>query len=290
MRRACIDIGSNTTRLLVADCRGDTLIHLHEERAFTQIGRGRLPDGRISQSKIEEVAAVVAGQLRRARDLGALDVRAVATAAIRGAPNGPALAAGVLRTCGLEVEVLSWKEEARLAFIGVARTLDHRPDGNLAVVDVGGGSSELVVGTLPDKVRWSASLPLGSGDLARACLASDPPASHELAEARRRVNLALDALDLPPAAEAAAVGGSAGSLARLAGMRLDADAFTSTLGLLADHPADVLARRFGLEVERVRLLPAGLLILQGAGERFGVPLFVGHGGLREGVLLESARG
>jgi exopolyphosphatase/guanosine-5'-triphosphate,3'-diphosphate pyrophosphatase len=190
----------------------------------------------------------------------------------------------------LEVEVLSWKEEARLAFIGVARTLGHRPDGDLGVIDVGGGSSEFAVGTPPDQVSWSATLPLGSGDLARACLASDPPASHELAEARRRVDLALGALEVPPAAEAAAVGGSAGSLARLVGMRLDDEAFTSSLRLLAGHPAATVARRFGLEVERVRLLPAGLLILQGIGERFGMPLLVGRGGLREGVLLETGHG
>src|SRR5947209_3448254 len=111
VRRACIDIGSNTTRLLVADCHEGSLSHVHEERSFTQIGRGRLADGQISQAKIDEVATVVAAQLRRARDLGAATVRAVATAAIRGAPNGGDLAAGVLRCCGLEVEVLSWQEE-----------------------------------------------------------------------------------------------------------------------------------------------------------------------------------
>jgi exopolyphosphatase/guanosine-5'-triphosphate,3'-diphosphate pyrophosphatase len=104
------------------------------------------------------------------------------------------------------------------------------------------------------------------------------------------VDVALDSLDVPPAAEAAAVGGSAGSLARLAGMRLDGEAFTKSLRVLMSHPAAAVAARFGLEVERVRLLPAGLLILQGAGERFGVPLLVGRGGLREGVLLETGHG
>ncbi|HZU60990.1 MAG TPA: hypothetical protein VE983_08490 [Solirubrobacteraceae bacterium] len=287
MRRACIDIGSNTTRLLVADCTGASLVHVHEERAFNQIGRARSSDGQISEAKIDEVARVVAVQLQRARALGAREVRAVATAAIRGAPNGSSLATAVSNRCGLEVEVLSWEEEARLAFIGVARTLGHLPDGELGVIDVGGGSSELAVGTPPDRVAWSATLPLGSGDLARACLHSDPPAALELAEVRRRVRLALDRLEVPPAAEAAAVGGSAGSLARLVGTWLDEEAFTSSLRLLAGHPAAAVAHRFGLEVERVRLLPAGLLILQGAGERWGLPLLVGQGGLREGVLLES---
>jgi exopolyphosphatase / guanosine-5'-triphosphate,3'-diphosphate pyrophosphatase len=290
MRRACIDIGSNTTRLLVADCSDGSLVHIYEERIFTQVGRSRSPDGAISQAKIDEVAKVVAAQLLRARELGAGDVTVVATAAIRAAPNGASLAAGVHRTCGLEVQVLSWKEEARLAFIGVARTLDHQPVGDLAVVDVGGGSSELAVGTPPDRVSWSATVPLGSGDLARACLLSDPPASHELAEAKRRVDSALNAVEVPAAAEAVAVGGNAGSLARLVGTRLDSEAFTRSLLLLASHPAETVAHRLGLEVERVRLMPTGLLILQGAGERFGVPLLVGCGGLREGVLLETGRG
>jgi exopolyphosphatase/guanosine-5'-triphosphate,3'-diphosphate pyrophosphatase len=288
MRRACIDIGSNTTRLLVADCHRAALVEVHQERTFTQIGRGRLPDGRISEEKIQEVVGVVEAQLERARGLGASEVRAVATAAIRSAPNGLSLAAAVLERCGLEVEVLSWQEEARLAFTGVSLTLGHQPSGELGVVDVGGGSSELAVGTPPHQVSWSATLPLGSGNLAEACLLSDPPTRHELDEARRRVKTALDALDVPPASEAAAVGGSAGSLARLAGMRLDRQAFSTSLAVLAEHPAAQVAGRFGLEVERVRLLPAGLLILQEAGERFGLPLMVGRGGLREGVLLEAS--
>src|SRR5205823_3255542 len=105
---------------------------------------------------------VVAEQVKRARLLGANEVRAVATAAIREAGNGASLAAGIREECGIEVEILSWQEEARLAFVGVARTLESSPAGKLGVVDVGGGSSELVVGTAPDRVSWAASLPLGS--------------------------------------------------------------------------------------------------------------------------------
>jgi exopolyphosphatase / guanosine-5'-triphosphate,3'-diphosphate pyrophosphatase len=290
VRRACIDIGSNTTRLLVADCRGDSLVHVHEERAFTHLGLGLLPDGRIVQSKLDEVAGVVEGQLTRARALGAREVRAVATEAVRSAPNGSALAAVVLRRCGLEVEVLSWKEEARLAFIGVARTLTHHCDGDLAVVDVGGGSSELAVGAPPDRVSWSTTVPLGSSALSQAYLPSDPPTNSELAQARVQVDRELESLDVPPAAEVAAVGGSAGSSARLAGTHLDAEAFAGSLRLLAEEPAVSVAGRFGLEVERVRLLPAGLLILQGVAQRFGLPLVVARGGLREGVLLEESGG
>jgi exopolyphosphatase/guanosine-5'-triphosphate,3'-diphosphate pyrophosphatase len=288
VRRACIDIGSNTTRLLVADCDPERIAEIHQERAFTHVGRGRLADGTIAAAKIDEVAAVVASQLRTARELGSIEVRAVATAAIRCAANGPELAAAVQRACGLEVQILSGEQEARLAFIGAARTVDHVPAGELGVVDVGGGSSELVVGSVPDHVSWSVSCALGSGDLARAYLLSDPPLASELAEARSQVQSTLDGLEVPHPAEAVAVGGSAISLLRVAGPLLDARAFARALRELAAAPAREVARRFGLDIERVRLLPAGLLILQGASERFGAPLKVAAGGLREGVLLEAS--
>jgi exopolyphosphatase/guanosine-5'-triphosphate,3'-diphosphate pyrophosphatase len=288
MRRACIDIGSNTTRLLVADCGPERIAEIHQERSFTHIGRGRLADGTIAEVKIQEVTAVVASQLRTARELGAVDVRAVATAAIRRAFNGAELVAAVHRECGLDVRILTGDEEARLAFVGAARTFGHPSEGQLGVVDVGGGSSEMVVGSLPDQISWSVSFALGSGDLAHACLRSDPPSPAELAEARSRVQDTLDAFEIPHPAEAVAVGGSATSLCRVAGPLLDAGAFARALRELAAAPAREVARRFGLDVERVRLLPAGLLILQAASERFGSPLKVAGGGLREGVLLEAS--
>ena len=287
MRRACIDIGSNTTRLLVAECDGDRLLEVHQERAFTRIGRGVLADGSIAPAKIAEVADVVAAQLRRAGELGVQDVRGVATAAIRRSRNGAALVEAIRSGCGLPVEILSGEEEARLAFVGAARTLGHVPAGQLGVVDVGGGSSELAVGTVPDEVSWSTSFAVGSGDLADGCLRSDPPSLAELSEARARVARALEGLKAPHPAEAVAVGGSAASLRLLAGPVLDADAFERSLGLLAGELAADLARRFGLAVDRVRLLPAGLLILEAVSQLFGAGLQIGCGGIREGLLLEA---
>jgi exopolyphosphatase/guanosine-5'-triphosphate,3'-diphosphate pyrophosphatase len=290
VRRACIDIGSNTTRLLVADCDSGRLEPVHQERAFTHLARGRLNDGTITSNKLEEVTSVVVAQLSKALDLGAVDVRGVATAAIRRAPNGADLAAAIRESCGLEVEVLTGEQEARLAFAGASRTLDHVPAGQLGVVDVGGGSSEMVVGSVPDGVSWSASFGLGSGDLTENHLHSDPPAPAELEAARTVIDGALSRLEVPRPAEAVAVGGSATSLRRLAGPLLDPEAFTRSLGLLGADPAGAVARRFDLDIERVRLLPAGLLILQAAAERFAAPLRIGLGGIREGLLLEAGGG
>jgi exopolyphosphatase/guanosine-5'-triphosphate,3'-diphosphate pyrophosphatase len=289
VRRACIDIGSNTTRLLVAECDGKRLVEVHQARAFTRIGRGVRRDGTLTEAKIEEVVGVVSAQLRLARKLGAVDVIAVATAAIRQASNGEALAEAIRSACELPIEILSGEDEARLAFLGAVQTLGHVPRGELGVVDVGGGSSEMVVGTAPDHVSWSGSFGVGSGDLADRCLRSDPPSTDELAAARAEVQAMLCGTEFPHPSEAVAVGGSATSLHRLAGPVLDAEVFARVLRLLASMRAAEVARRFTLDVERVRLLPAGLLILQVASELFGAALQIGRGGVREGVLLEASR-
>jgi exopolyphosphatase/guanosine-5'-triphosphate,3'-diphosphate pyrophosphatase len=289
VRRACIDIGSNTTRLLVAACGRGRLEEVHQERSFTQLRRGMLEGGRVSPDKIAEVVAVVNSQLALARELGAAEIHAVATAAVRRAVNGAELIAAVRDGCGLEVVVLSEEQEARMAFIGAARTLGHSPVGDLGVVDVGGGSSELVVGVAPDEVTWFTSFAVGSGDLADNCLRSDPPSKSELSDAGARVREALAGIEVPHPSEAVAVGGAATSLRLFAGAVLDSAAFGRSLRLLATERASVIASRFGLDLERVRLLPAALLILQGASEMLGAPLQIGRGGLREGVLLEASR-
>jgi exopolyphosphatase / guanosine-5'-triphosphate,3'-diphosphate pyrophosphatase len=290
VRRACIDIGSNTTRLLVADCDGEQLLEVHQERAFTHLGRGLGSDKEIAAEKIDAVATVVAAQLSVARGLGAIDVRGVATAAVRRAANRDALLAAVQGACGLEIQILSAEDEARLAFAGAARTLGYDPAGPLGVVDAGGGSCELVVGTVPDQVSWYASFEVGSGVVADECLHSDPPSADELSRARARVREKLDGVRPPATARVVAVGGSATSLRRIAGPLLDAAAFDRVLSLLAGAPAGEVARRFGLDEDRARLLPAGLLILEAAAELFGAPLAVANGGLREGLLLEAPRG
>jgi exopolyphosphatase/guanosine-5'-triphosphate,3'-diphosphate pyrophosphatase len=287
VRRACIDIGSNTTRLLVAECVGSRLLEIHQERSFTQIGRALDADGAIASSKIAEVCEVVAAQLRSAQELGALDTYCVATASIRRARNGEQLARQVAGRCpGLRVEILSGEAEARLAFIGAASTLDSPPPEPLAVVDVGGGSCEIVTGRAPGTVTWWASLPVGSGDVA-AKLPGDPPSDHELASARQYAAELLASLRPPEAALGVAVGGSATSLRTLAGPVLDARAFERALHVLRTNRAEEVAGRFALDAQRVRLLPAGITILLAISELLGVPLLIGRGGLREGVLLSA---
>jgi exopolyphosphatase / guanosine-5'-triphosphate,3'-diphosphate pyrophosphatase len=289
LRRACIDIGSNTTRLLVADCDGDGgLVEHRQHRAFTMLGRSIDASGAIPTAKLAEVLQAVAMQYALARELGAEQVRCVATAGVRRAANGATLVGLVRDVCeGLELEILSDAEEARLAFIGAAWGIGAEGEKGLGVVDAGGGSSELVVGDAPAHVRWWVSLPLGSGDVADRWLRSDPPTAAELAEALRRTQAIF--ADVRPPAEVrrmVAVGGSATSLRMLAGPMLDLERLDQLLETARRYSAAEFARSFGIDVQRARLLAGGLLILRVVSELVGAPLEIGRGGLREGLLLE----
>ncbi len=284
----CIDIGTNTTRVLVAEARDGRLTEVLQRRAFTRLGRGLSPGHAIPEDRIAETAEVVAAQHALATEAGASPIRTVATAVIRRAANADEFCAAIRRRCGIDVSVLDGEEEARLAFIGATLTLGTRPAGRVAVVDVGGGSTEIAAGTLAAGVEWWTSLPVGSGVLADCFLASDPPTAGELLAARTHALRALDGLELPDVDTAVAVGGSAASLRRLVGPVLDRDALDRALAVLQGAPAEQVAARYHLEAERVRLLPAGLLALGAAGEALDHPLRIGNGGLREGILLDLA--
>jgi exopolyphosphatase / guanosine-5'-triphosphate,3'-diphosphate pyrophosphatase len=280
---ACIDIGSNTTRLLVADAADGGLREVMQRRAYTRLrGTNEVPPDRIAA-----IAGAVATQVRLAHECGCGHVRAVGTAALRDTVNRDELVDAIERAAGVRVEVLTGEEEARLAFAGATRTLDHVPPGEVGVVDVGGGSTEVVVGTPAGGVSWSASFRVGSGLLAEAHLGSDPPSAAELGEVRRHAAAAFAGVEAPRPPVAYAVGGSAGSLRRLVGPVLDPESLERGLRVLSSTPAVSVARDFELDVERVRLLPAGMVVLEEASKLLGVPLRIGRGGLREGVILEE---
>ena len=196
-RCACIDIGSNTTRLLVAEGDGPRPRELLAERAFTRLGSARDRHGEIAEQKVAELAAVVARQAAVARAMGAGEPRIVATSAVRGALNAAALCAAVEAACGIEPEILSGEDEARLAFSGAIGMLPSPPPGIVGVVDVGGGSTELVVGTVAEGVTWSVSLPLGSSGVTDSDLPSDPPSAAELLRLRATLAQAFAAVDAP---------------------------------------------------------------------------------------------
>src|SRR3954451_2597248 len=286
---ACIDIGSNTTRVLVADVDDGRLREVLQRRAFTRIGKG-LKGGEITPEKIEEVARVVAEQCRLVEQLGTDALRVVATAAIRAAANQDEFAAAMRDAAGVEVQILDGAEEARLAFLGATRTLGRTLEGRVGVVDVGGGSTELAIGTVPEGATWSESFRVGSGMLTDGYRRSDPPSAAELHAMREHAHGVFEGLELPAVDAAVAVGGSAASLRRLVGAVLDADSLQRALQALAAEPADAVAQRFSIDRERVLLMPAGLTVLDAAARALGRPLRIGRGGLREGAILELAGG
>jgi exopolyphosphatase/guanosine-5'-triphosphate,3'-diphosphate pyrophosphatase len=278
---ACVDIGTNTTRVLVADVKDGRLTEVLQQRVFTRIGTA--PE--IAPAKIEEVARVVSEQVRLAATAGAERVRVVATACIRAAVNRDEFLAGMSE----EVEILDGNEEARLAFLGATKTLGRELHGTVGVVDVGGGSSEIAVATTAGGVEWCASFLVGSGQLAERYLRSDPPSPAELDAVREHAREVLATREIPPVDAAVAVGGSAASLRRLVGDALDRGSLERALAALCAGPCHEVAAALTLLPERVRLLPAGILVLGAAGQRLGRPLQIGNGGLREGLLLDMAR-
>jgi exopolyphosphatase/guanosine-5'-triphosphate,3'-diphosphate pyrophosphatase len=287
---AAIDIGSNTTRVLVAEPVDGQLKKAMEQRAYTRINKALDDTGAILPEKVEQVAGLVATQVRLARELGAETIRAVATAAIRDAPNGEDVAQAIGEASGVPVEILSEEEEGRLSFIGATKTLGHPVEGRVAVVDVGGGSTEVVLGEVPGGVEEVRSWRVGSGVLADELIASDPPSAAEIRKVRDRVEDVFAGVEIEPPAQAVAVGGSATSLRRLVGAVLEYETLERGIRVLAGDPAAEVAKRFELDPERVRILLSGVLLLEKVSDLLGRPLQIGKGGLREGVVLDLLNG
>jgi exopolyphosphatase / guanosine-5'-triphosphate,3'-diphosphate pyrophosphatase len=287
---AAIDIGSNTTRLLVAEPVDGQLKKAMEQRAYTRINKAIRDSGEIPEEKTAEVAEVVATQVRLARELGAETIRAVATAAIREATNGEAVAARIGEEAGVPVEILSEDEEGRLSFVGATKTLGHPVDGPVGVVDVGGGSTEIILGTVQDGVREVRSWRVGSGVLADELIVSDPPSAAEIRKIRDRIDDLFEGVEVERPEQAVAVGGSATSLRRLVGAVLEYETLERGIRVLCGDPAAEVARRFELDPQRVRILATGVLLLEKLSELLGQPLQIGKGGLREGVILDLLNG
>lgn len=286
MAYACVDVGSNTTRLLVADAVEGRLRELMTQRVYNELGESLDRLGHIPENKVEETADTVVTQARHAHEYGAERVTVVATAAVRDAPNREDLVAAIEDGAGLPVRVLTGSEEARLSFLGATKALGAPVEGQVAVVDVGGGSTEIAIGTVAGGVEWSETFRVGSGYLTDSYVRSDPPAPAELQSVRQHVTGAFEGLAQPPVERAVAVGGSATSLRRMVGAELAHDALERGIRILCTTPIEEVARRFELDPRRVRLLPAGILVLEALGDCLGRPLLIGGGGLREGVIIE----
>lgn len=287
---AAIDIGSNTTRLLVAEPQQGQLKTIMEQRAYTRIGKAANKKGQIAAEKIAEVAEVVETQVRLAEELGAEVIRPVATAAIREAKNRKEIVSEISEKAGVDVEVLSEEEEGSLAFLGATKALGHPVEGKIAVVDVGGGSTEVILGKIDKDKRQVHSFKIGSGALSEDFLKSDPPSASEIRALREHIDEFFKDVDLPRPEQAVAVGGSATSLRTLVGAVLEYETLERGVRVLSSDKIADVARRFELDARRVKILPSGVLLLEKLSEMLGQPLQIGKGGLREGVILQMLNG
>lgn len=287
---AAIDIGSNTTRLLVAEPRDGQLKKVMEQRTYTRMGQARSADGVISKEKIEEVAEVVRTQVRLAEELGADTFRAVATAAIRDATNSKQIIEAISKKAGIPVSLIDGDEEGRLAFLGATKALGHPVEGRIAVVDVGGGSTEIIIGTVTDGVELVRTWPVGSGNLADNLDSGDPPSAAEIRRVRDWLDDEFKDVTFPDADQVVVIGGTANALRKMVGSLLEYETLERGIRLLSGEPAADVARRFELDPVRVRVLPTGILILEKMSEVLAQPLQIGKSGLRDGIVLDLLNG
>ena len=287
---AAVDIGSNTTRVLVAEPQDGQLRKVMEQRAYTRFDKDSRRKGKITAEKIAELAEVVTTQVRLAEELGAEAIRVVATAAIRESKNAEQAAKSIAEAAGRPVDVLSEQDEGRLAFIGATKTLGHPVEGDVGVVDVGGGSSEIILGTVAGGVREVRSFKIGSGAVAEEFLTNDPPSAAEIRSLRDYIDDFFADVEVDHPEQAVAVGGSATSLRTLVGAVLEYETLERAVRVLTGDPIADVAKKFELDARRVRILPAGVLILEKLSELLGQPLQIGKGGLREGVILDLLQG
>jgi len=280
-----VDVGANTVRLQVS--RGNDSVH--RSKAVLRLGESIERYGRLPESKLEEAAAVVAGFAADARRLGVRRLEVLVTSPGRQAQNGHELVDRLASAAGAPVRVLEAVEEGRLAFLG-ATSVTRGPSRRLvAVVDVGGGSAQVAVGTRRDGPAWIRSLAIGSMRLTSRMAFDDPPGTAALSAARSEVDAYLEAFVPPLAASAIAVGGSARALKSIGGSRLGAAELAQVLSVLAEKQAREVVDLYGVDADRIPTLPAGAVILAAIQARLAVPLRIGRGGIREGALLELDR-
>jgi exopolyphosphatase/guanosine-5'-triphosphate,3'-diphosphate pyrophosphatase len=229
---------------------------------------------------------VVGTQVKLAEELGAEVIKVVATAAIREAKNRDKVVKGIEESASVEVQVLDEEEEGRLAFLGATKSLGHPVEGSITVVDVGGGSSEVIYGTTAEGVTEVKSFKIGSGSLTEDHLESDPPSASEIRALRDHIGDFFEKVELDSPDQAVAVGGSATSLRTLVGAVLEYETLERAVRVLSSDEIAAVAKRFELDPRRVKLLPAGVLLLEKLSDLLGQPLQIGKGGLREGVILE----
>ncbi|MFI7612286.1 Ppx/GppA family phosphatase [Nonomuraea terrae] len=186
MRLGVLDIGSNTVHLLVVDAhRGARPIPAYSHKVELRLTEHLGKDNQLGRPGIELLGDFVAEAVRLAEDKGVEDLVAFATSAVREAPNGEEVLAEIDARCGVHIQVLSGRDEARLTFLAVRRWFGWS-SGRMLAFDIGGGSLEIAAG-VDEEPDMAVSLPLGAGRLTRDWFTGDPPSADEVRKLRRHV-------------------------------------------------------------------------------------------------------
>jgi len=314
---AAVDVGSNTIHLVVVrpTADGRDLITLADELDLTRLGADVSATGAIGPERTARAITVLRAQAERARSLGAHELLAIATEGVRAADNADDFLAQVREQTGIALHVVTGDQEAALTYWGATSGLPATEERR-AVLDLGGGSMEVVIGE-GSRIRWRTALPLGSGAMHARYAPSDPPQASELEQVRQVTTTALAALAVPlPVARVIACGGTATTLTALAaralhipepeelaagedapplnpenadGVRLGLltrDQLDALASLLSATPAAQLTERYGIAQARARLLGAGEAVLRAATEHLGAgALSISRRGVREGAII-----
>ena len=276
-----IDVGTNSTRLLVADVEDGKVSPLERRSTVTRLGRGVDLSGRLASEAVEDVCTAIRGYVGILEELGAETVDAIATSAVRDADNGSAFIAELRERFALSARVLDGEEEARLTYLGA--TSFSPPSEPTLVVDIGGGSTELIVGT-GSEISFHDSLQAGVVRHTERCISSDPPTAGELealaADVRTLIENSIGARI--EATQGIAVAGTPTSLAsvemelepydpsRVHGHVLALPSIQRMLSRLASAPLANRVEIPGLHPDRAPTIVAGVVILVEVMRAFGL--------------------
>ncbi|MCF1506431.1 Ppx/GppA phosphatase family protein [Streptomyces glomeratus] len=301
MRLGVLDVGSNTVHLLVVDAHpGARPLPAHSHKADLRLAQLLDGDGAVGPDGVDKLIAVVLDALQAAEDKGVEDLLPFATSAVREASNADDVLARVKDATGVELQVLTGEEEARLTFLAARRWFGWSA-GKLLVLDIGGGSLEIAYG-IDEEPDAAVSLPLGAGRLTAGWLPGDPPAPEDVRALRRHVRAQIartvgEFSRLGVADHVVATSKTFKQLARLAGAarsaegpyvqrELKRESLEGWVPQLAGMTAEQRADLPGVSEGRAGQLLAGALVAEGAMDLFGVEtLEICPWALREGVIL-----
>ncbi len=303
---AAIDIGTNTALLLVAEQRGDGPLRVLDDRAaITRLGRGLDARGTLDPERARATIEVLEGYAGVARALGATELRAVGTSALRDAGDSSGFRREAERVLGARVEIASGAREAALTFAGAFAGALAGASGRVCVVDIGGGSTEIVLGerdaTGRVAIERARSYDVGSVRLFERHVASDPPTAHELGRVDADIAAALTSAGGSDAPRAIGVAATFTTLAAVdawirgepipvgPGARLEREAACAIASRLAAMRTAERAEIPGVEAGRADVIAVGARIARRVIEVLRVGIEVSHGGLRYGIVEEMLR-